>query len=322
MLIAILLAISGPSQPASGPGGTDYSHGGYTVKKFGEDEKAFWIFLPSEPRPNTAPVVLFLHGWLEVDPVGFIAWLEHLARRGNAVIYPRYQKSPLHPRPDMFIEATEATRKALEIMPLLGVIPDTSRFAVVGHSIGGMMAFAIASSWDSLGLPRPKAVMAVQAGGKPLPSCAPERIHPNTLLLAVAGDDDFIVGDELSKQMILRATQVPDSNKDFLLAMSDDHGFPPLFADHISALAGRPGMGCCAASIITRFYGRSNANTDALDWYGWWKLFDGLTDAAFYGKNRKYALGGTPEQLFMGTWSDGMPVKRMKRPLFEGPEPE
>ncbi len=322
MLLAVFLAVSGPSQPEVGPGGKDYPHRSYTTKKFGEDEKAFWVFLPSDPKPKEAPVILFLHGWLEVDPVGFGAWLSHLTRKGNIVIYPRYQKSPFHPRPDMFAEAVEATRKALEIVPLLGVIPDTSRFAIVGHSIGGMMAFCIASSWDSLGLPRPKAVMSVQGGGKPLPSFQPERIHPNTLLVAIAGEDDFVVGSELSEQMILRAVQVPDTNKDFLIAMSDDRGFPPLYADHISALAGLPGMGCCAASIITRFYGKSGANVDALDWYGWWKLFDGLCDAAFYGKNKHYALGGTPEQLFMGNWSDGMPVKRMRRPFFEGMEPE
>jgi hypothetical protein len=51
---------------------------------------------------------------------------------------------------------------------------------------------------------------------------------------------------------------------------------------------------------------------DALDFYGTWKLFDGLTDAAFFGKNREYALGDTPEQRFMGKWSDGAPVKELR----------
>jgi hypothetical protein len=51
---------------------------------------------------------------------------------------------------------------------------------------------------------------------------------------------------------------------------------------------------------------------NALDFYGTWKLFDGLTDAAFYGKNREYALGNTPQQRFMGVWSDGVPVKELK----------
>ena len=50
---------------------------------------------------------------------------------------------------------------------------------------------------------------------------------------------------------------------------------------------------------------------DALDFYGFWKLIDALTDAAFYGKNREYALGNTPQQRYMGDWSDGRPVKEL-----------
>ena len=48
--------------------------------------------------------------------------------------------------------------------------------------------------------------------------------------------------------------------------------------------------------------------TDALDYFGYWKWFDALLDAAFYDRNRHVALGDTPEQRFMGKWSDGTPV--------------
>jgi hypothetical protein len=51
---------------------------------------------------------------------------------------------------------------------------------------------------------------------------------------------------------------------------------------------------------------------NALDYYGTWKLFDALCDAAFFGKNREYALGNTAKQRFMGIWSDGTPVKELK----------
>jgi hypothetical protein len=50
---------------------------------------------------------------------------------------------------------------------------------------------------------------------------------------------------------------------------------------------------------------------DALNYYGYWKLLDGLLDAAFRGTNRAYALGNTPEQRFMGRWSDGTPVAEL-----------
>ena len=51
------------------------------------------------------------------------------------------------------------------------------------------------------------------------------------------------------------------------------------------------------------------ASVNVYDWYGFWKWFDALCDAAFYGRNREYALGGTPAQKNMGTWDDGTPVK-------------
>jgi hypothetical protein len=53
------------------------------------------------------------------------------------------------------------------------------------------------------------------------------------------------------------------------------------------------------------------ARVDAVDYYGLWKLFDALCDAAFYGRNRRYALGNTLQQRFMGFWSDGKVVKQL-----------
>ena len=47
------------------------------------------------------PVVLFLHGWGGNRPRYYRPWLEHLAREGNAVIYPRYQDSVVEPPPQV-----------------------------------------------------------------------------------------------------------------------------------------------------------------------------------------------------------------------------
>jgi hypothetical protein len=55
--------------------------------------------------------------------------------------------------------------------------------------------------------------------------------------------------------------------------------------------------------------GDANRTLSALGYYGIWKVFDGLIDAAVYGKNRNYALGHRHEQRFKGLWSDGVPVK-------------
>jgi hypothetical protein len=54
--------------------------------------------------------------------------------------------------------------------------------------------------------------------------------------------------------------------------------------------------------------GFAQAYVDALDWYGTWKWADALMSCSFAGKDCQYALGDTPEQRFMGTWSDGVPI--------------
>jgi hypothetical protein len=57
--------------------------------------------------------------------------------------------------------------------------------------------------------------------------------------------------------------------------------------------------------------GDANRTLSALDYYCIWKVFDGLIDAAFYGKSRDYARGHRHEQRLMGLWSDGAPVKEL-----------
>jgi hypothetical protein len=130
---------------------------------------------------------------------------------------------------------------------------------------------------------------------------------------------------------------VPAANKDYVTLVSDSHGLPGLQASHRAPTAfdmaydSGEGIGGGPAEIVSgsdragglptrRIDGRRSERRDrletmmvnALDFYGTWKLFDGLCDAAFYGKNREYALGNTPQQRFMGVWSDGVPVKELK----------
>jgi hypothetical protein len=105
---------------------------------------------------------------------------------------------------------------------------------------------------------------------------------------------------------------------------SDNHGEPPLVASHFSPAAPsedaaetrRSGRGGAARGILGAIIqkrvqerlGDTQAAVDALDYYGYWKLFDALTEAAFNGRYREYALGGGNRMTFMGSWSDGKPV--------------
>ncbi len=288
-----------PEQPDTGPGGSDYPHAGLTASVHGEGTAQYWLFEPTDPTPETAPLVVLLHGWSFMDPAAYDAWIEHLARRGNLIVYPRYQADLLTPSEQFLANTIGAVLDAIEQLDGEDhIAADLGRFAVVGHSVGGLLAANLAAIAEDASLPVPKAVMCIEPGGAERRSGWHDliedmsRIPPGTLLLTVVGDDDRLVGEAGAKLIYDGATQVPPDDKDFVTLASDRHGWPPLIANHLAPL--------------------SNESVDALDFFALWKLFDGLTDAAFYGTHRQYALGDTPEQRFMGLWSDGVPVSELR----------
>ena len=329
-----------PVQPGSGPGGKQYAHQGVTKNRYGKGGTEYWIFEPDEPKPAIAPVVVLLHGWGGMNPMYYGAWIDHLVKRGNIVMYPRYQASLITSLQEFTPNTLKALKDGIERLQTEPghIKPDLTKFAAVGHSMGGLLAASVAALASESGLPRVAAVMSVEPGMTQPPISFPlpdlKKVPAKTLLLAVAGDQDTLVGDFDAKRIYKESTRVPASNKDFVIMVSDTRGTPGLLASHRAPTAhdksydSGEGIGGGPAETSDRAGGLPTRPVDgpqtgrrdrietmmvnALDFYGTWKLFDGLCDAAFYGKNREYALGNTPQQRFMGVWSDGVPVKELK----------
>lgn len=306
-----------PEAPETGPGSAEYAHAGLTSEFFGKGPKSCWLFLPDGPRPEKAPVVVFLHGWAAITPRAHGAWITHLVRRGNIVIFPRYQRILTPPR-EFTPNAAHAIRAALErLTEPGGVTPDLERVAFLGHSMGGVLTANLAAEARERGLPQPRALFAMQPGitetrpdGRFIHLADLSKIPADTLLLSLASDVDGITGTRDARRIYLESTRIPAENKDYLLLHSDLHGRPRLIADHSAPVAVDPRF-----EVGARFAPPSEEDAawglDALDWYGFWKPFDALCDAAFFGEHREYALGNTPEQRFMGKWSDGKPVREI-----------
>lgn len=283
---------SPPRQPASGPGGAEYPHGGATWRSFGEGGREYWLIEPAQPVPKSAPLVIFLHGWTAFTPDTYRGWVNHLARRGNIVVYPRYQSGLFTPATEFFPNSVAAIREALEVLAQPGhVRPDFARVAVVGHSAGGVQAANYAAVAAAEKLPLPKASMIVEPGqGKDggirlLPMEDGEKIPASLKLIVMVGDADGIVGTGTARKIWRDTKHLSD--RAFVTLCSDAHGTPPLNANHLAPISW------------------SRAATDALDWLGLWRTFDSLMDAAFSGK----PLAVEPN---MGEWSDGTPVTPMK----------
>lgn len=294
-----------PTRPEKGPGSAEYAHKSVEVAEAGEGGKHYWVYTPAEPAPKDAPVVCFIHGFGALKPEPYLGWLKHICLRGNIVVYPQYQANAFEPAVNYAPNCAESVLAAIKWLKddPKRVQPCEKDFAIVGHSAGGVAAGNVAADWETLKLPKPKAAMPVQPGRAfsyksdaqkegliPLSDYA--KIPESCLLLCVYGDSDTTVGSWCAKKIFADAKVKPE-NKNLCEVRSSTWCAKPAIAHH-------------------RTPGCPEGTDDVFDWYAYWKLFDGLCDAAFAGKNRQYALGNTQQQRFMGKCSDGHPFTEVK----------
>src|SRR6185503_8139565 len=227
-----------PAQPDSGPGGKQAAHAAVIKNRYGQGGKEYWIYEPDKPKPTTAPVVVFLHGWGGTNPLYYGAWIDHIVKRGNIVIFPRYQSTILTRREDFIPNTLYAVKDAVTRLQTEAghVRPDLNKVATVGHSLGGLLAASVAALAGESGLPRIRAVMSVEPGLTRSPANVPladlKKIESDTLLIAVAGDRDTLVDDEDAKRIYYESTRVSADNKDFVRLVTDERGRPSLIANH------------------------------------------------------------------------------------------
>ena len=218
-------ALATTSTPASAAGRRALVPGADQLR-VGTGPRGATIFRPANADAD-APVVVFLHGWLAVDPAFYAPWIEHLVRGGATVIYPAYQEPPfldtVSPLPNTLI----ALRLAFE---RVRVAP--GRLAVVGHSAGGALAADYAASARAAGLPAPAVVMSAYPGrslrGIPLriPAVSARNIAAGTRVLVLAGADDRVVGTATARTIARTATRARVALRIVRDPLVDDHRAP------------------------------------------------------------------------------------------------
>ncbi len=286
-----------------------YPHGSFRSQSLGAGPLSYWLFEPADPAPPSAPVVVFNHGWLSYNPGVYGAWIEHLARRGFIVIFPRYQADWTTPPADFLPNATSAVRDALDVLQTGPgrVRPDLSRFALIGHSAGGNLAAQMAAATGASGLPRTRAVVAIMPG-EVLHLAEPslESIDPETLLVVVAGDQDRVVGDFRARQIFAEATAVPPDRKEFILYRTDRRGPVAMVADHVAPTAASSDLDSGEGPL--RPLQMRLARVDLLDRFGFWRLADLTLDASFSGLSLDEATRRGELLRDLGHWSTGLVV--------------
>jgi hypothetical protein len=311
---AVALAITQPTQPTSGPGGSDYAHGGMTITSGGSGNNAWFVFQPSSPRPASAPVAIMLHGYGEFSGHGtFTEFIRHEVRKGNVVIYPRWQTSILSPCLGPFniepcmTSALNGIRGGLSWLqadPANRVQPQLDKVSYFGFSFGGIITANLANRHVALGLPTPRAIFlddphdgGLAGAGEPALDDSLAGIPAATKINCHSGSQGVIAeagkAGSSCNAVYTKLGHIPQANRDLVMTRPDNHGTPALSSAH----------GVCSTATL-----QAQATLDAYDWNFCWKVFDALQSSAYFGTNGQYALGDTPEHRSHGLWSDGVPV--------------
>jgi len=353
--LATVQAATPPAQPADGAGGVGDRKATVTKRLLGRGTATSYAFYAAGAAPEAGrPVAIFLHGWGVVNPQSYGGWIDHLARQGWLVVFPRFQDVNRTRPADAPAIAESLVKAALaDLATDSEGKPDLGRVAVIGHLAGAPLAMDLAAAAKTQGLPVPKLIFAVAPGG--IASGPKSRgialtdlslVDPATMLVTMVGDKDTRAADLAAKRLLREASAVPLERKLFVRALSDDHGFPALTAT-LAAPAGvdsaydggaiKPGPESKDApkdaakpppfrwSADMALTGEQQtlvsqinlARVDALDYLGFWKTFDLAAAAAFAGSDAT-ALKNNPRLADMERWSDGWPVKRL---AVETPRP-
>ena len=191
------------------------------------------IFRPrGVPAWHARPVVIFLHGWVAIDPARYGPWIGHLVRGGSTVIYPAYQTKPTRDTVTPLANVMAGVRTALG---QVAIAP--GRLVVAGHSAGGALAADYAAVAAANGLPAPTAVFSVYPGRRlrHLTTALPEfdlaSIAPGTRLLAYAGERDSAVGSGAAKRIVAGAVHADARLQVVRDDAVDDHSAPRRYDD-------------------------------------------------------------------------------------------
>lgn len=302
--------VTQPTQPTSGPGGSNYTYGGVTEYDYatngnGED---FWLFEPNNPVPDSANTIVFCHGMGETNPMLYGGYIKHLVRKGNIVIYPRYQKDLSAVTSNYNDSCAKGIQKALDTLKTAGhVKPRLYNYFITGHSVGGVLTANMSMLYAHYNLPKPLAAFSIEPGAPGLAgivlsdySAFPSDVN----YLIEIGSQDIVVGTQPGTDLYNNTINAPTSHKNLVEQFPDSHGTPAITSTHMEPLSADNQFDNGETNLFISL--STPAVADAVDYFCIWKLMDALMDCSLTGQNCNVAFGNTPEQKSMGLWSDAI----------------
>ncbi|MFC5742664.1 alpha/beta hydrolase [Dyella tabacisoli] len=310
-----------------------HAHAAVDVLTLGDGAQRVYVFIPTQPALHgNVPMVFLHHGWQGMNPKNFGGLIDHLARSGQVVIYPVYQESAQTSPQIVTLAAAQADRRALTALAeQRELTPDPTRVLYYGYSMGAAISLNLALDYQRYQLPAPRALVLAAPGdayhvvhgdeGRSIIG-AVEKLPAELPVAILTGAADTSIGLPTARTLAARLCGIRADRRVLMVLPSDENNGKKVLAGHGSPgapdsrydfpLTKRTPAGANEPNraIPTHIPGRSDfepsASLNQLDFYGYWKVIDAMTDSLRDGKLPDAVFGnGTPEQLYLGRWPDG-----------------
>jgi dienelactone hydrolase len=310
-----------------------HTHAAVDVMTLGDGAQRVYVFVPVQPNLHgKVPMVFLHHGWQGMNPKNFGGVIDHLARSGQVVIYPVYQESAQTSPQIVTQAAAQADRRALKALAeQRQLTPDPERVLYYGYSMGAAISLNLALDYQRYQLPAPRALVLsapgdayhVVHGDEGRSIIGPVEKLPADLPVAIiAGSADTSIGLPTGRTLAARLCGIRADRRVLMVFSSDENDGKKVLAGHGSpgapdsrydfpltkrvAGGGNQPNHSIPADIAGRSGFEASASLNQLDFYGYWKVLDAMTDGLRDKKLPDTVFGhGTPAQLYLGSWPDG-----------------
>jgi hypothetical protein len=245
-----------------------------------------------------------------LNPKYYGALIKHLVRKGNIVIYPRYQRTLdfLTGIQEFNDTCAKGIKKALDTIQQPGHVKGRiQNYFILGHSVGGVLTANMTMLHAQYGLPKPLAAFSIEPGAANYLLSDYSSFPSDVNYLIAISENDAIVGTAPGTTIFNQTVAVPTAHKNLVHQYGDSHGSPAITATHMDPGAEDAAFDNGESNLF--ILGAGAGPVTAYDYFCTWKLQDALMDCALHNQNCEYAFGDTPEQHGMGNWSDGTPVR-------------
>ncbi len=200
------------------------------VNVYGNGADRVWVYTPAHAQS----VVVFVHGHGDPDedtPIHHQAWIEHLVRKGNVVLYPAYESFPG--------DKTALVHLVRGVRGAMAHVPARLPIVGIGYSRGGQLVV----DWAAMLRPpdrQPRAIYSVFAAWDELPRTPDYSALPPFLRFELLwGDQDTVVGKRGPATLLVELEEAGVPARRIHVRGVHSHG--AFQATHLSVLEDTPG---------------------------------------------------------------------------------